>query len=398
MSFFNDELRTAYESAYSEFMKPKNYIAAKIYHGGKNFDLKKRWYVYYSFVDPSTGQMKRQPPITFKVNQRFKTKAERLHHLKLIQKIINDYLKKGWTPHKLSTLSKNYTAESCLDYALSVKKSEIKETTFKDYESRVNQFKKFLKEKGINSFPIQDISKKDVAEFLNKYEGSKNYNNGKIALKSIFDVLSSESYIERNFIEDIRNKKVTTKAVKIYSKSEVEKIVRLLEKENKTLLMYIYFESFMFWRPIEIVRIRPENINLSERLISVEVKTKAQKTKIIPEIIFNDLKEFLKDKKGYIFEPENSDWEKVNEVNRRDYYTKAFAKFRTKHKISPDFKLYSFRHTFITKIYLELRKSLNKEDTIKQLSLITGHESKAIYSYIQVNDIELPEDYSKYLK
>lgn len=39
-----------------------------------------------------------------------------------------------------------------------------------------------------------------------------------------------------------------------------------------------------------------------------------------------------------------------------------------------------------------------KEDTIKKLSLITGHESKAIFNYIQVNDIELPEDYSELLK
>ena len=398
MSFFNDKLRTAYESAYSDFMKPKDYIEAKIYHGGKKYDLKKRWYVYYSILDPETGNMKRQPQITFNVNKRFKTKEERMHHLTLIKNIVNDALKNGWSIPSLSEMTKQYTAASCLDYALSIKKLEVKETTYKDYESRVKQFKRFLKKRGIDILPIENITKKDVTDFLSKYEGAKNYNNGKIALKSVFDVLSSESYIERNFIEDIRNKKVTTKAIKIYSKSDVEKIVKLLKKEDKTLLMYIYFESYMFWRPIEIIRIKPENINLKERLISVEVKTKALKTKIIPEIIFNDLKEFIKGKAGYIFEPENSNWENVGEINRRDYYTKAFFKFRKKHGISPDFKLYSFRHTFITKIYLELRKTMSKSDSVKHLSLITGHESKAIYNYIQVNDIELPEDYSEYLK
>src|SRR5690606_745244 len=135
---------------------------------------------------------------TFNVNKRFKTKEERMHHLTLIKNIVNEALEQGWTTPTFD-IPKQYTAESCLDYALSVKKSEVKQTTYKDYESRVNQFKKFLKRKGLDISPIESITKKDVADFLSKYEGAKSYNNGKIALKSVFDVLSSESYIERNF-------------------------------------------------------------------------------------------------------------------------------------------------------------------------------------------------------
>lgn len=68
--------------------------------------------------------MKRQPPIIFKVNRKFKTKAERLHHLTLVKKIVNEFLAKGWSPDKVNSLSQNYTCETCLDYALSIKKTE----------------------------------------------------------------------------------------------------------------------------------------------------------------------------------------------------------------------------------------------------------------------------------
>ena len=114
--------------------------------------------------------------------------------------------------------------------------------------------------------------------------------------------------------------------------------------------------------------------------------------------MLEDLKAFVKGKTGYLFKPDNfKDWI-IDEIAKRNYFTRRFSRFREKHDISKEFKLYSFRHTYITKIYLELRKSKSKEETIKTLSLITGHESKAIYNYIRVNDVELPEDYSDYLK
>ncbi len=61
----------------------------------------------------------------------------------------------------------------------------------------------------------------------------------------------------------------------------------------------------MFWRPLENVRIKIEDINFEKNIISVETKTKVKKTKIIPYILIDDLKEYIKGKKGYLFEPKN---------------------------------------------------------------------------------------------
>lgn len=113
----------------------------------------------------------------------------------------------------------------------------------------------------------------------------------------------------------------------------------------------------------------------------------------ILDIIYDDLKLFVDAKKGRLF-----DFKATSDIDKRNYITKRFRLFREKYNIDSDLKLYSFRHTFITRLYLELRKNLSKEETIKELSLIIGHTSKAIFAYIQTNDIELPEDYSKLLK
>ncbi len=105
MSFFFDILQTAYSSAYKHGLK-KQYTEPKIYHGGKNFDLSKRWYVYYSYAHPEligkngNPVMVRQPPITMSINKNYKTKQERLFHLGIVSEVLLELFKEGCSPYK----------------------------------------------------------------------------------------------------------------------------------------------------------------------------------------------------------------------------------------------------------------------------------------------------------
>ena len=54
--FITFSSESAYESAYDLAVK-KKYSTPKIYIAGG--DLKKRWYVYFSYQDPKTEKMKR---------------------------------------------------------------------------------------------------------------------------------------------------------------------------------------------------------------------------------------------------------------------------------------------------------------------------------------------------
>ncbi|NAS30393.1 hypothetical protein GTQ40_05375 [Flavobacteriaceae bacterium R38] len=83
----------------------KKYIEPRIYHGGDNYDLSKRWYVYFSYEHPTklnkdgTPYMKRQTPIALSVNRNFKIKSERFYHLKIIKEVLHEMLKEGYTPY-----------------------------------------------------------------------------------------------------------------------------------------------------------------------------------------------------------------------------------------------------------------------------------------------------------
>ncbi|WP_290803489.1 hypothetical protein [Flavobacterium sp.] len=61
--------------------------------------------------------------------------------------------------------------------------------------------------------------------------------------------------------------------------------------------------------------------------------------------------------------------------------------------------LYSFRHTYITKLYNELVKDTTPFEAKSKLMLITGHTTMtALEKYLRDIDAALPEDYSDLIK
>ncbi|MXV39393.1 tyrosine-type recombinase/integrase [Flavobacteriaceae bacterium Ap0902] len=382
------------------------YTKPKIYHGGKSYDLSKRWYIYYSFEHPTLkdkhGNPKkvRQTPISLGANKKYKTKKERLRYLRFIQKRLAALLEQGYSPYEENSIKLEYTAESLIKYALESKNKEVADTTKRNYINRTDRFIKFLKRKGLANLEIRYVTKSVVFEFLKPFEG-KNFNNYKSVLSSLFTILAGEDYIERNFILDIPNKKVSDPNIKLFTDKEIENAKELLNKHDRELLLYVNLISYMFWRNIECNRITIDSIDLRNRTITTKTKTKSKKTKLIPLIILEDVQEFtIKSPTKYLLNSNNNliDWENSTDNQRRNHYTKRFKMFKKNHKLPKDLTPYSFRHYSITKVYKALREHLSIEDAIKELSLITGHTSKAIFNYIHVHDLELPEDYSKYLK
>ncbi|RLD26990.1 MAG: hypothetical protein DRI75_10570 [Bacteroidetes bacterium] len=61
--------------------------------------LSKDWYIYYSFRDIKTGNLKRQPNIKAGAN-RYKNKSKRYQFLKILQKNLLLLLESGFNPYK----------------------------------------------------------------------------------------------------------------------------------------------------------------------------------------------------------------------------------------------------------------------------------------------------------
>jgi integrase len=132
----------------------------------------------------------------------------------------------------------------------------------------------------------------------------------------------------------------------------------------------------------------------------VRAKNKPVKIKIIPDILIKQLPNLSKlNKDDFLFTPTKIGgiWD-TKENNKRDYFTKQFKKVKDHFGLGKDYGLYSFRHTFITKLYKEMAKKHSPSIVKSKLKLITGHATdEALELYLRDIDAELPEDYSKLL-
>lgn len=439
------EYKSAYESAYDLSLK-KEFSIPKIYTA--NNDLSKRWYVYFSFRNPDTGKLKRQTPIYGDANK-YKTKEERLAVLSILRQVLLKLLKQGFSPYKdnealynvkkttsddvskevkgirqnVPSLDCNKPIESnpksvknisepkgmslneAFEFDIELKKKTLQESSLRSYGSHMRIFKEWLKKekKGIKF--INQINRSIVSEFLlgiMTNSSARNRNNYRASISSFFTTLEDNEIVKENFVKKIKNLKATATRNKTYTKIQQQEIFDYLEKEDPTLLLFIKFVSYNYLRPIEVCRLKIEDVDCENRTLSFKAKNSPLKTKIIPEVLWNDLPDLGTFKnEDYLFTPYGfgGEWESSDD-NKRNYFSKRFKKVvKDKFDLGPEFDMYSFRHTFITKLYRELRKTKTPHETKSFLMQITGHTTmSALETYLRDIDAELPEDYSKFIK
>lgn len=400
-SFFNSNL-AEYLTEYADDTDKPKFTGPFIYHGGPNYDLSKRWYVYYSFRNPSTGKLVRQPTIFKHINRDYKTKKARLKNLNLLKIAVQKMLEDGYNPyesHVAPTTQKNYTAVSCIDFVFDLKLSELSQTSKKDYKNRVDRFKQYLVKHSLDKVPIQQITRQVIVDFLNgilKASSPRNRNNTKIVLSSLFTSMVANGLIEYNFIKDIDKLKAAPRKNRIYSADKVDEIFSYLDEKHPVLALFIRVFSFNFLRPVEACRIRCGDVDMKGRMISFKAKNKPLKHKIIPDIVFAELEKLdLSHPDHFLFTPTGPGPWDATEVHRRDHFTHLFADVKNELVIGSDYTMYSFRHFFITRLYRHFRKSFSKTETMDKLQLVTGHESRdGLMNYLRSIDAEMPEDWS----
>lgn len=416
------------------FSSPKIYDA--------NGDLNKRWYVYFSYRDPETGKMKRMKNIYGKVNGH-KTKEARYALLRLYKKRLLKLLKEGYNPFVnntshfqarqikgteqvkgdtddtnvegpdigspvenggTSTDRNSRPVREILERAIGLKKNLVSPRTLADYANRCKLFVSWVQKNHVEIKTIDQVSKKVVVEFLNGIQlktSPRNRNNYRTCLSAVFQTLEDNEVIPKNFIKNISALRSSPQRNKSFTQKEEKGIFNFLEEKDPILLLFIKFISYNFLRPIEVCRLRVKDIDLEERILRIQVKNKPLKTKIIPEILLKEL-EMLNGLDGdlFLFTPKSigGKWE-AGLSARRDYFSKRFKSIVKNHYgFDKNYGLYSFRHTFITKLYRALVKGSSPFAAKSVLMQITGHTTmKALEKYLRDIDAELPDDYSKLL-
>jgi len=415
------------------FKKVKNFTNPKIYPkiiGTKsisNFSKKEkteilekydRWYVYFNFINPKTEVMTRQPPIYMKINKNYKDFNSRAYHFLTLQKNLQKLLDNGYSPYVNEVEEELYTAESSLDFAISLKTKTLKETSIEDYTNRLNHFKQFLRQKGLLKSPITDISKKHVIEFLNNKlnasnSGARNRNNTQTVISSLFTILEDNDIIENNFIKNIKKPKSTPKKNKAFTPDELIEVLQYFKKVDVNLYNYCAHIYYGLFRPVEIVRTQIKFIDIKRMQIESNTKT-GYFFKQIPEILFDefysklDLKSFNKD--SYLFTRlgKPAPWE-VKERNRRSYFGKRFQKILKENKefkFSNEYTPYSFRHSAIGKLFVEKVKDYKKnndpnfeEKALNYIRRISLHKDNgATRNYLREIGYYKIDDWSHLLK
>ncbi|NQY07534.1 MAG: site-specific integrase [Flavobacteriaceae bacterium] len=432
-------LLNVHANVYNLSMK-LNYSEPKIYTGGvdiKNWSkltkeeqqvaLNKDWYVYYSFRNPESGKLKRQPNIKAGVN-RIKNKQARYRELKVLQESLLLLLRKGFNPYKDNSVlinevngesvdketviqkdviieKRGITIHDAIEFGLELKKKMMSNTSYSQYKSRILRFEKWLINRKLDTKKedIARITKKVVNDHLNdvlQSTSARNRNNTRTDLSSLFKALEDNDVIKENFIKKIAILKSVPIRNKSYSPELQKEIYEYLEQNNPILLLFVKFVSYNFLRPIEVCRLRVEDIDVKDKKIYVKAKNSPVKIKIIPDILLNDLPDLSQlSKKYFLFTPSRigGKWD-IDETYKRDYFTKSFKKVKDHFYLGKEYGLYSFRHTFIAKLYREMVKDMSPFETKSKLKLITGHSTmRALEQYLRDIDAELPDDYSNLL-
>ena len=442
-------LRTVHETVHS--LPMKQFSEPKVYTGGvdinnwssltkkeKDEALKKRWYVYYSYRNPKTGKLKRQTNIFLDAN-RFDTKTKRLEYLQGVRVELKILLQAGYSPYEENERflinsksniqeekpSVNHTInqsvkpavskggkefkpmvisiENAFSIAISQKKSVMGASSFQKYHSRIRNFKSWIGERyDLNEQGIEVVKKKDVIDFLNKTlirTSPRNRNNTRTDLSSLFQVLEDNDLIPENYIKRINVLKSIPERNKTYTLKQQQDLFKYLQQNDPVLSLFVKFVSYNFLRPIEVCRLRVKDIDLKEGKLYVRAKNKPVKTKIIPEKLVTEINIDSKNPNYLMFTPKEigGSWD-ANENSRRDYFTKRFKEVKDHFDLGKEYGLYSFRHTYITRLYREFSKTMTPAETKGKLQLITGHTTvKALEAYLRDLDAEMPDDYSAYL-
>ncbi|WP_231961860.1 tyrosine-type recombinase/integrase [Algibacter lectus] len=410
----------------------KNLFSAPKIYNAKG-DLSKRWYVYFSYRNPKTGKLQRMQNVYGKANK-YTTKEDRLFVLTVYKRSLLKLLKEGFNPFEDNTalLAKRnakvkrsnakpssevdtekdqetsvptMSIKEAFNFGLKLKEKLLSKTTKRAYENRIKNFIKWVEDVHPEIHTIDKVDRKLVTQFLNHVldnTSARNRNNFRVDLSSLIQVLEDNDIVATNFVKRIPVLKSIPQRNKTYSKEKQEEIYKYLEKEDTLLLLYIKFISYNFLRPIEVCRLKVGDIDLKNKVIKFKAKNSPLKTKIIPDLLINDLPDLSTMNKSLcLFTPDQigGKWE-TDVDNKRDYFSKRFKKVvKDPFGLGKDYGLYSFRHTYITKLYRALVKGSSPFEAKSKLMLITGHSSmSALQKYLRDIDAELPEDYSEHIK
>lgn len=315
-------------------------------------DTKKPWYIEFE-IENKRIRIKsgKEFGVTGKGN-RTQDKRQRQVYFQDLQQAIKKALKEGWSPIKQKS---NTTITEALKIALTEKRKTNSKTTMTDYESRVRQFKEFLKRKRLTNVKATEITKEITEQFFETKKNlkQKTLNNYTIALHALFNVMIEEKIISENPISGRKKPKTISETHQTYEPGELKKVLSYIKENYPKLHLCCLLEYHCFMRPqFEIRMLKWEDLDLKKKTIKViPENAKGSEARILP-LHLDVLKALgnINKVSEFIFAGKN----KREPVNK-DYFGTQFKRVKQKLKLKKGVTLYAFKHTGACNLYMQTK-------------------------------------------
>lgn len=277
---------------------------------------------------------------------------------------------------------------------LSINKN-YSENTIEAYKRDLNEYFSYLKNNNKNYLDIDYDSIRKYLSYLNDKKDTNTTISRKISsLRGFYSYLRLNEKIKNNPFKLINLPKKEQKLPRFFYYNELEELFAAcdtstsLGQRNLAILEVLYATGT---RVSELINIKLEDINFSEKQIKVLGKGNKERMVFLGEYAVDALEDYLND--GYLFlNKYNLDYVFLNhlgnKITRRgieDILTKLIKKTSIDKKISP----HMIRHSFATHL-------LNEGCDLESVQEMLGHESiSATAIYTHVTDDRIKEIYFK---
>lgn len=311
---------------YRNLSETKKHI---IYKPAKVNTTCKRWFVWYSYLNPETGKYKR-----FKVYEdinRIKNLEEKIEYADTLRKAVDYNLKGGYNPFakNLKVVARSWSLMQGLNYfKQKLYDRGLRKRSIQSYESVIRSMYKGLKPVLLDD--IKSINKNHIQQFLSGNNWSNTtYNNHLTFIRTIFNFLIEAEILETNPAKRVKPLPENITKHRFFDERTWERIKKESSPELMKFILFLYHTGT---RPNEARQLKHEHILRDRKLLLVPAGISKNKKDDYVPLSESFLNNFPKGE-GLIF---------GSAIN---YYSGKFQELKKKLKLEKDFTLYSIKAT-----------------------------------------------------
>lgn len=259
----------------------KKFLPARLVSKGK------RWYITFYQVDPISG-IRQKFNRSYDLNRIRDKRLRKRRAVELVAELNMELLPFGYpfvkVDEKVPTI---LSLQEGLDVALEIKARSDRESTNRMYRSCHRIFLEWAKTVGILNIPVPEFKKSQAYRFMDyvrKERGvsGKTYNNYIIQLRALFYALLEREHVNDNPFVGIKKVTETNKQRRGLSEQEKKALIAWMKENDHTLLLAVVLMYYCGLRPVEILRLRLKNFNISKGVITLPGSiTKNKKSSVV---------------------------------------------------------------------------------------------------------------------